>query len=314
VCDTGGRCITVLAANQQLPGPIALDATRVYWINESDGPTLGANGMVMSCAVGGCSQQPTVLASGQADPTSITVDATNVYWSNTGVDGYGTDGSLMKCAVGGCGQQPTTVLAGGIGPNTLAVDATNVYWTITGNGVGSLWSCPLGGCTPSKIAETVGLPYLQGVSATTLLWITSPGGGGHALSACSPGACTPAALFSSATAPPGFAAMDATSVYFTEGNSISACALGGCNNTPTPIAAGIDSLGAIATDGVSVYFTTTPMGPGGAVMKCPVSGCTGAPTTIAALAGISTPSAVAVDATYVYWTDLNLHMVLRAPK
>ena len=49
-------------------------------------------------------------------------------------------------------------------------------------------------------------------------------------------------------------------------------------------------------------------------MKCPVGGCNGQPTIIAAMPGISSPGALALDATYVYWTDYNLGMVLRAIK
>jgi hypothetical protein len=317
LCDTGGRCITVLAAGQQYPGALALDATSVYWLGGSTsnpGGGVFADGVVMKCAVGGCNQQPTTLAKGQASPSGLAVDATSVYWANTGINGFGTDGALMKCAVGGCGQTPAVVLAGGIGPDTIAVDATRLYWTITGNGVGSVWSCPLGGCVPTKITDTVGLPGIDAVSATTLLWTTSPGGGGHGLWACAPGACMPSALFSSASSPPGAAAMDATNVYFTSGASLARCALAGCNNLPTTIDVGGNAPSAVATDGVNVYFTTTPMGPGGAVLKCAVGGCNGQPTTIAALPGISTPGSLAVDATRVYWTDLNLGLVLAAPR
>jgi hypothetical protein len=180
--------------------------------------------------------------------------------------------------------------------------------------VGSVWSCPLGGCAPTKITDTVGLPWLDAVTATTLLWTTGTGGGGNVLWACSTGACTPAALVSNASNPPGAAAMDVTNVYFAQASSLASCPLAGCNDMPTVIAVGGDAPIAVATDGVNAYFTTTPMGPGGAVLKCAVGGCNGQPTTIASLAGVSTPVSLAVDATYVYWTDLNLGMVLKAPK
>jgi hypothetical protein len=312
VCDTGGRCVTVLAKGQHAPGGIVVDANRVYWIDGSDDDPQGgllADGAVMTCALGGCKQQPTTMATGQASPSGIALDTANVYWANAGIDGYGTDGSLMQCEVDGCNLAPTVVLAGGIGPTSIAVDAGYAYWTIPANGTGSVWSCPLAGCTQTLVGNTAGLPLGVVASASTLFWTTYSGANGGGLWSCSPGACTPAALVSSASSPPGGFAVDAASAYVmfaAPESSLVACGLGGCDDMPATIASGLGTPGPVASDGVDVYFAT-----GSSVMTCPVSGCNGAPTTIAALSGSSSPGGMALDATYVYWTDANLGMVLR---
>jgi hypothetical protein len=282
----------------------------VYWIDDSSGLT--ADGAIMQCASGGCNQQPTTVATGQRDPSALAIDSTNVYWANAGIDGHGTDGSIASCALGGCNQTPT-VLAGGIGPNSIAVNASGVYWTTTGNGVGSLWSCAPSGGTPMKLVDTMGIPWLLGVNATSLAWITSNGGAWT----CSTNACSPTELSSMDSGNPT-GCIDATNAYFAlggpTGGTITRCPVAGCGGVYTPVTPDLSFPGAAASDGTWLYFTTTPMGTGGGVYACPVTGCNGCPVTVATLSGVSTPSAIAFDATSVYWTDLNLGLVLKAAK
>jgi len=282
----------------------------VYWIDDSSGLT--ADGAIMQCASGGCNQQPTMVAAGQRDPSALAIDGTSVYWANAGIDGYGTDGSIASCALGGCNQTPT-VLAGGIGPNSIAVNASGVYWTISGNGVGSLWSCAPSGCTPMKLVDTTGIPWLLGANASSLAWITSNGDAWT----CSTNACSPTELSSMDSGNPT-GCIDATNAYFDlggpTGGSIIRCPVAGCGNVYTPVTPNLAFPWAAASDGTWLYFTTTPMGAGGGVYACPVTGCNGCPVTIATFPGVSTPSAIAFDATSVYWTDLNLGLVLKAPK
>jgi hypothetical protein len=56
------------------------------------------------------------------------------------------------------------------------------------------------------------------------------------------------------------------------------------------------------------------MGTPGAVIKCSVGGCSNKPTILAAGPAIRSPFAIAVDATYVYWTDFIAKTVMRAAK
>jgi hypothetical protein len=64
------RCC--IAASQDIPFGIAVDATNVFWTNEGSGPKLGT---VMSAPIGGGA--PTTLASGQPTPRAIAIDANN---------------------------------------------------------------------------------------------------------------------------------------------------------------------------------------------------------------------------------------------
>lgn len=315
VCDSGGRCLTVLAKGMPGPGSIAVDDTYVYW-----GDVTGSTGnpptqSVLRCEKAGCGQQPTVLATGQPSGWGVAaIHAHDVFWV-TG-DGFSAYGAVMRCARDGCGQAPTQVTLGAISPQ-IAVDATTLYWGTSGmsdqENSGSLWSCPLAGCTPAKIADVASLVGVWAVSATTLLGYyggpAAPGAG--ALWTCSPAACAPQILVS----PAGGAALDATNAYFgNPAGSVQLCALGGCGDAPTTLFAGAQGLdSSVVTDGVSVYFGTammTAMGVSGALLRCPVSGCPDGPTTIACNA----PGGIAVDETYVYWTDPNAGLLLRAPK
>src|SRR5690349_1743653 len=70
-------------------------------------------------------------------------------------------------------------------------------------------------------------------------------------SACAPDACVPQLLSST----PGLylpgVAVDANNVYWTTGNSLLKCALGGCNGQPTTLVSGLGNAVAVATDGVN---------------------------------------------------------------
>jgi hypothetical protein len=87
----GGGSITTLASwpapSGRLPGPIAVDATSVYWANNNwanNNPRFALKKVSLD---GGT---PTTLASGQGLSAGIAVDGTSVYWTNF------VDGTVMK--------------------------------------------------------------------------------------------------------------------------------------------------------------------------------------------------------------------------
>ena len=133
---------TVLAQGLSLPGPIAVDGERVYWIEMGTTPGLKnvgqtySNGSVKACAHNGSDHGTTVLAT---YPTwlgggAMAADASGVYWSTE--DASTTFGEIVGCASSGCGGTPKIYGVTSTKRPTLgvAVDAAHVYWTDEGLG------------------------------------------------------------------------------------------------------------------------------------------------------------------------------------
>jgi hypothetical protein len=115
----GGDAI-VLASGQASAGPIAVDATNVYY---------GTAASLMTVPIGGGT--PVAIASGPdvAFPAAIALDSANVYWTNQDANDLstGTLGSaVMKASLSG-GDPQTLASEEGI-PGDLAVDTTGAYW------------------------------------------------------------------------------------------------------------------------------------------------------------------------------------------
>jgi hypothetical protein len=106
----GGGNATQLASGQSFAIAIAVDASNVYWTDQTAGT-------VMSVPIGGGS--PTTLASGQNAPSALAVDAMNVYWTNSG------NGTVMRVPIGG---GAATVLASGQSGTCIALNAASVFW------------------------------------------------------------------------------------------------------------------------------------------------------------------------------------------
>jgi hypothetical protein len=93
-------------------------------------------------------------------------------------------------------------------------------------------------------------------------------------------------------------AIDANNVYWTNNNGANAvmkCAISGCT-TPTPLRNNTTGLGALATDGVNVYFQEQF-----SLEKCAVGGCGNSPTTLASIGNFT--GSIVSDGTTVYFTD-----------
>jgi hypothetical protein len=107
-------------------------------------------------------------------------------------------------------------------------------------------------------------------------------------------------------------AIDAANVYWTDCGDPSG---GHVQKMPkaggpvVPLASG-NRLSGIAVDGANVYWVAgTADASSGAIMTVPTAG--GTPAVVAPESGA--PAHIAVDASYVYWSDLNQGAVMRAP-
>jgi hypothetical protein len=306
-----GNSVT-LAAGLTLPGAIAVDGTDVYWLNGGSSDPMNPGGSLMKCSIDGCNGMPTVLALGLSGPSRMVLDATTVYFTQTGTDGFGTEGGLRWCEKNGCQGMPAYV-EGGFSNYGIAIHDNNLYWAAWDGGTTTIRSSTIPyAFPPIGIVSFSGYALDLATTASSLLWTASPPGNA-VWQVALPGLGAPEQLGGTEPIAPGAIAVDTTNAYWISGNnSIVKCALAGCGGVPTTLVSDLDIPSAIATDGVNVYFTLTPMGPGGAVMKCPVDG--GVPTTIATGADVFSPGAIAVDATSVYWTDYNTGTVMKATK
>jgi hypothetical protein len=169
---SGGGEVRSLVSATIMPIAIAVDATNVYWTDDS------APGVLKVPVSGGT---PTTLASGTV-PQGIAIDATSVYWADSGAGatfescaGIGTvtsNGTITKVPLSG--GTPTTLASGRLCPFNIVVDGTSVYWSEgMGNGGISLMKVPLGGGAPVTLASSVGSVAGLAVGATSL-YFTDP--------------------------------------------------------------------------------------------------------------------------------------------
>ena len=245
------------------------------------------------CMLGRCL---VTLATGQSI-RHIAVDTSSVYW-NTNDAIVGND-SVNKVPLGG--GPPTTLVSNDTIDGNIAVDASSVYWVrLTFSVTNSAWyimAVPLDGGSPTTLAEGSGLVG----DAGNVYWITGSG-----LMKASLGGGTPTTV---ASIPSSFFSMavDATHTYWTtlgtlddsyqhstDGTVMKAPFGGG---TPTTIASAQDTPHNLVVDATSAYWIA-----GGSVTKASLDG--GSPITLTSgMVSHSYAASIAVDTSYVYWTN-----------
>jgi hypothetical protein len=276
--------VITLAVLQAGPREIAVDDTRVYWLNVG-------NKTVISCPIANCKPPLTVLADFQPSLTSLVLHAGTLYWGTAA-------GTIQTCASTGCGDHPTTFL----GPlrevtGPAAADSQNLYIT-TGYGIGA---CALGGCNGQEkaLAYAIAEPSVPTLAAGVMYWVDREGFR-YPIESCPVAGCNqqPTTLVTQAAAPSAVfsLAADATRIYWSNEQGVWTCPNTGCT-TPTLMFLQI-SVARILVDANNVYACLAE-----AITKCAVGGCNGQPSRLASFHGGCV--GLAQDARALYWTTLD---------
>ncbi len=300
-----------LADGLNEPFVMTSDAYNVYWVDFGD--TVGAgNGVLKSCAVGGCGGTPTVWRTGLMDPRGIAVDASNVYWGTTWGGVPGAMGAIWSCAVspGASDCTAPTPLVAALDPNGIAIDASYVYWVdsnlnsvhrVRTNGTGGddvLYAPPDGG-----LGVFLDSPSECAVDASTL-YVADGSGNAYSLSKSLGG--TPVLLQKSAGPVTSAVAVDGVgSAYFGQSGRILKW-MSARTGSALPIVVNGSSIA--LTDAVSLAVDVTvqmlywaDFGSGlandGAIGRSSLTG--GGATLLQSK--LETPSSVTISGNNVYW-------------
>jgi hypothetical protein len=281
-----------LLATIDAPWGLAVDGTTLYVAGQGDPPP--AHPLVAIPMAGG---QPNSIAVGSN--WTVAIDDTRVYWG----DGI----SILSCAKQNCAGS-TIVLAQSGRSHGIGVDATSVYWATTSGG--TVMKVDKNGGASSVLASGT-YPYQLAVDESNVYWTDYDysTGNGTVMSVPIAGG-SPVQLAITKDGDTMGIAVDKKNVYFTTGDGkMMQVPKNGGTALTLSTALGNEPWG-IATDGQNVYAVSEPLHGPGAIVRVPVGG--GAAKVLAS--GQVAPVGIAVDAAYVYWTDVEAGKVMRMAK
>jgi hypothetical protein len=239
----GGVTPTTLATGQGTPLGVVLDTADAYWVDN-------AGGVVLQCALGGCGGVPRVLSNGLSTPWGIAVDSTSVYWT---AGSAVARAALTDATPSAVGTDPMTAYA-------IAVDGISAYWA---DSVGSVFKCPVGGCSsPTPLATSILSGLAQGltIDSGNVYW-TNVTTGTVSMVAKSGGSAVP--LAAGQNAPIGIA-VDGTTVYWANNGDGTLMKMTIAGGSPVTIATGQSGPFSVGVDSSYVYWTNQT---GGTVMR-----------------------------------------------
>jgi hypothetical protein len=278
-----------------------------------------------SCQGGGCDGgacESVVIANGVPYPAGIAVYGNDLYWAQLAdsTDNY-ANGAVKKIALFGPTKNTPVPIGGAqVGPNVVAINSGGLYWVSGGNGPaepgGLEWSSDATS-TPTAIDPWDACTTSLALTATGAYWMTCASSGSGVKQSL-----TTVAVPSQGASSQGIVGSincvatmgaDDASVYWIEtgchANSGSIHKVSFSDPTDNINLLPQTTLSApfgnrMAVDPRGVYFSAGNAG----LLLAPLAG--GNPTTINATA---LASAVAVDATTIYWTDTAQGALLSAP-
>jgi hypothetical protein len=167
----GGAVTTYLQNNNFMPLAIAVDATQIYFTDDTNQHQTQIASVPRSAAM-----TVKVIAATPARPFGIGLTAPNVYWTVPFISNDG-DGLVQASAKTADGGAPIGALASQQdNPKALTIDAANIYWVVPGAGnaaTGQVLYCPLAGCPsngPLQLASGQRFPVRITQDETAIYW------------------------------------------------------------------------------------------------------------------------------------------------
>jgi hypothetical protein len=258
----GGTGPGTIYATARKPTGIAINASTVYWADES-------MNSIWSCPKTGCGAAAPILVVSTPAPRGIALRGTTLYWITTGDADAGAAPTIKKCTLGACAANQVVDLEmgrgnGPFGNVAIAVDDQKVYAA----GGPYLQTCPVAGCGDAGFGQfgVVFTGPLFGVALDTTTAFFGRAFGG--LDGCPLSGCSSPEDHTRLVDTPTqtmAVAVDTTNVYWSEHSvfsvdkldgAIRTCAKTGCTLASAKVlAAGSIFPYAMAVDDASLYFT-----------------------------------------------------------
>jgi hypothetical protein len=293
----------VIAEGQSAPWQIAVDEANVYFTNNS------LNGSVVGVPKAGGT--PVFLVEGQDHADGIALGGTTVYWAA---------GGAVRSAPKNNGTSAfSTVHAEGL-PTNVIITGSTITWMDTGDtSGGGIESCPLPSCpnipAPRVMAFQKNMAGLVGLGQS-IFWTAGKADG--YLGTCPPCASNNQWPVVARLPFPQGLALDGSYVFVALGGpsgSVVVASTSGTVDAGPPLltlASGQNNPFAVVSDPRHVYFTTrgTLGKTDGTVMR--VDKDASHLTTLAQ--GLANPGWLAIDDSFVYWTNFDDGTVMRISK
>ncbi|MEW6128691.1 MAG: C25 family cysteine peptidase [Acidobacteriota bacterium] len=281
-----------LTSGNQNPMGVAVDATNIYWLEQSSGE------LKKMPKMGGAM---TTLASGLSNPRLLVVNGDFLYFTED-TSPY----RIGKIAISG-GSITTLInvppdLQDSLGAKGLAVDGTYVYWTEGCCGSGKVRKIPVGGGAATLLAQGVQGGNPKGLALDESFvyfvdWGCCCSGGIHRVSKAG-GAVT--ALGTGLLCGPTNLAVDEDFVYWAEAGNVpgnsSVNKIAKSGGATIALAGGVESPVQVAIDAAYVYVTASGSS---LVKKVPKAGG----TAINLATNLNAPWGIAEDAAFIYCTE-----------